>query len=186
MAERSATWWTDKIAGSARRSMEAWSRVFSIQAGSSPIAELDGSNNIVSLFFYAGGSNVPDLMLKGGVPYRIIYDHLGSPRLVVNANTGAIAQRLDYDEFGQVVNDTAPGFQPFGFAGGLYDLDTGLERFGARDYDAEIGRWTAKDPILFAARRTNLYGYVQNDPINLIDPSGLGPKSTGNNNWGFD
>ena len=159
---------------------------FLYTGGISPIAELDGSNNIVSLFFYAGGSNVPDLMLKGGVPYRIIYDHLGSPRLVVNANTGAIAQRLDYDEFGQVVNDTAPGFQPFGFAGGLYDLDTGLERFGARDYDAEIGRWTAKDPILFAARSTNLCGYVQNDPINLIDPSGLGPKSTGNNNWGFD
>ena len=38
---------------------------------------------------------------------------------------GAIAQRLDYDEFGNVLADTNPGFQPFGFAGGLYDRDTG-------------------------------------------------------------
>ena len=43
-----------------------------------------------------------------------------------------------------------PGFQPFGFAGGIYDLHTALVRFGARDYDAFTGRWTAKDPISFA------------------------------------
>ena len=41
---------------------------------------------------------------------------------------------MDYDAFGRVLADTAPGFQPFGFAGGLYDHDTGLVRFGARDY----------------------------------------------------
>jgi RHS repeat-associated protein len=53
--------------------------------------------------------------------------------------------------------DSNPGFQPFGFAGGLYDRDTGLVRFGARDYDAETGRWTARDPILFAGGQGNLY-----------------------------
>ncbi len=46
-------------------------------------------------------------------------------------------------------------------------------RFGARDYDAETGRWTAKDPILFAGGDTNLFGYVVNDPINLLDLNGL-------------
>ncbi len=56
-------------------------------------------------------------------------DHLGSVRLVVDATTGAIAQRMDYDEFGNVTQDTSPGFQPFGFAGGLYDADAGLVRF---------------------------------------------------------
>jgi len=54
-------------------------------------------------------------------------------------------QRLAYDEFGRVLGDSNPGFQPFGFAGGLYDADTGLVRFGARDYDAYTGRWTARD-----------------------------------------
>ena len=45
-------------------------------------------------------------------------------------------------------------------------------RFGARDYDPETGRWTAKDPIGFAGQDTNLYAYVVNDPINLTDPTG--------------
>jgi RHS repeat-associated protein len=94
-------------------------------------------------------------------------------RLVVSANDGSIAQRIEYDEFGNVLSDTNPGFQPFGFAGGIYDADTGLTRFGARDYDALTGRWTAKDPIMFRGRSTNLYRYVGSDPINQIDPSGL-------------
>jgi len=93
--------------------------------------------------------------------------------MVVNTATGAIAQEMDYDEFGNVVRNTAPGFQPFGFAGGLYDSHTGLVRFGARDYDPTTGRWTAKDPILFAGGQGNLYVYVGNDPVNRIDPSGF-------------
>jgi len=145
-----------------------------------PVAELDGTNNVVSTFVYGSRNNVPDYMVKGGVTYRIIADHLGSPRLVVKASDGTIAQRMDYDEFGRVTQDTSPGFQPFGFAGGLYDKDTGLVRFGARDYDAETGRWTAKDPILFAGRTTNLYAYVNNNPVNAIDVVGLGPGFNNN------
>ncbi|NJD69712.1 MAG: PKD domain-containing protein [candidate division NC10 bacterium] len=137
-----------------------------------PVAELDGAGNVVSRFVYGSRSNIPDYMIKGGVTYRIISDHLGSPRLVVNTADGSIAQQLDYDEFGNVLTDTHPGFQPFGFAGGLYDPDTGLVRFGARDYDAGTGRWTAKDPIRFKGGDTNLYGYVLNDPVNFVDPNG--------------
>src|SRR5207245_1612086 len=112
-----------------------------------PIAELDGANKMMSRFVYASRSNVPDYLTKDGTTYRIVTDHLGSPRLVVDITTGTIVQRMDYDAFGRVLNDTNPGFQPFGFAGGLYDRDMKLIRFGARDYDAETGRWTAKDPI---------------------------------------
>nr|BFD66999.1 hypothetical protein HAGR004_20210 [Bdellovibrio sp. HAGR004] len=86
---------------------------------------------------------------------------------------GSIAQRMNHDEFGRVTEDTNPGYLPFGFAGGLYDPDTGLVRFGARDYGPEVGRWTSKDPILFNGGDTNLFGYVQNDPVNFIDPFGL-------------
>ena len=50
-------------------------------------------------------------------------------------------------------------------------------RFGARDYDAEVGRWTAVDPILFAGGDTNLYGYVLNDPVNFRDSDGLIPTA---------
>jgi uncharacterized protein RhaS with RHS repeats len=48
-----------------------------------------------------------------------------------------------------------------------------LVRFGYRDYDSFAGRWTAKDPIFFAGGQGNLYQYVQNNPINWKDPSGL-------------
>jgi RHS repeat-associated protein len=112
-------------------------------------------------------------MIKGGTTYRIISDHLGSVHLVVNAATGAIAQQMNYDEFGRVIQDTNPGFQPFGFAGGIYDSATRLVRFGARDYDAGAGRWTTKDPIGFEGGSTNLYEYVYSDPINWSDPAGL-------------
>ncbi|WP_438035955.1 DNRLRE domain-containing protein [Sorangium sp. So ce204] len=140
-----------------------------------PAAELDGAGNVVARFVYGRGQHVPDLMLKGGVTYRILTDHVGNPRLVVNSATGAVAQRMDFDEFGRVLLDTNPGFTPFGFAGGLYDPETKLVRFGARDYDPEVGRWTSKDPILFAGRSSNLYVYVGNDPVNRADPTGLLP-----------
>jgi len=138
-----------------------------------PIAELDGSGNVVSRFVYASKAHVPDYMIKAGVSYRIVSDHLGSVRLVVNTLDGSITQRMEYNEFGIVTTDTNPGFQPFGFAGGIYDQHTKLTRFGARDYDAEIGRWTAKDPIRFHGASGNLYGYSMGDPANLLDPNGL-------------
>jgi RHS repeat-associated protein len=137
-----------------------------------PVAELDGQNQVVSRFVYGSKPNVPDYMVQGGVTYRILSDHLGSVGLVVNTSTGAIAQRIDYDEFGNPSFVTGPAdFHLFGFAGGLYDADTGLTRFGARDYDAQTGRWTTKDPIRFNGG-TNLYGYTFNDPINFIDSNG--------------
>jgi RHS repeat-associated protein len=139
----------------------------------SPIAELDGSGAVVSRFVYATKKNVPNYMISTGITYLIISDFLGSVRLVVNAATGDIAQHIDYDAFGNVIFDSNPGFQPFGFAGGLYDRDTKLTRFGVRDYDAETGRWTAKDPIRFAGNDVNLYEYVLGDPVNMMDPSGL-------------
>jgi RHS repeat-associated protein len=137
------------------------------------VAQLGLNNAIVSQFIYGSGSTSPDSMIQGGVTYRVFSDQLGSPRLVVNTSTGVVAEEIDYDEFGNVVNDTNPGFQPFGFAGGLYDQDTKLVRFGARDYNPSVGRWTAKDPILFNGGDTNLYVYVLNDPLNMRDPGGL-------------
>jgi RHS repeat-associated protein len=118
-------------------------------------------------------------MVKAGNTYRIISDYLDSPRLVIDVATGNVAQRLDYDEFGNVVTDTNPGFQPFGFGGGLYDLDTKLVRFGVRDYDAELGRWTAKEPIGPRGGTINSYVYATADPVNYVDRNGLAETTAG-------
>ena len=146
---------------------------FLYQSDLRPAAELDGGNNVVSRFVYGTKVNVPEYLVKGGTTYRLVTDHLGSPRLVVDVATGSVAQRMDYDEFGRVLSDTNPGFQPFGFAGGLYDKDTKLVRFGTRDYDAVSGRWTRKDSAQRASELPNRYAYVANDPINLVDYNGF-------------
>ena len=137
-----------------------------------PVAELDGAGTIVSQFVYASRANVPDYMIRGGQTYRLLSDERGSVRLVLNAATGQLVQQLDYDAWGGIIQDSNPGFQPFGFAGGLYDQRTGLTHFGAREYDATTGRWLQKDPIGFDGGDRNLYAYVGNDPVNFIDPDG--------------
>jgi RHS repeat-associated protein len=116
-------------------------------------------------------------MSRGGATYYLAYDPVGSLRIVSDAS-GAVVKRVDYDSFGNILADSNPSFTlPFGFAGGLHDPATGLVRFGYRDYDPDVGRWTAKDPILFAGGDTDLFGYVQNDPVNIIDPFGLKPPA---------
>jgi len=148
-----------------------------------PAAQLDIAGNAQQFYLYGEKLNVPSYLVSRengvNVTYRVISDHLGSVRLVVNADTGVVAQRLRYDEFGVVLEDTNPGFQPFGYAGGFYDADTDLVRFGARDYDSAVGRWLAKDPMGFSSGQINFYCYVKSDPVNLIDLSGTVEVATG-------
>lgn len=136
------------------------------------LAVYDGNDTLIIRFNYADGRMPVSIIYNGDTDY-LFYDQIGSLRAVSNS-TGTIIKQIDYDSFGNIINDTNPTLRiPFGFAGGLHDRDTGLVRFGARDYDPAIGRWTAKDPIDFAGGDTNLYGYVINDPVNMTDPVGL-------------
>jgi RHS repeat-associated protein len=137
-----------------------------------PVAELDGSGNLVSEFVYGSKSNVPDYVRRGGNTYRVVSDHLGSPRYVVNvANSAEVPFTASYTSFGTVTG-TGLDWMPLGFAGGHYDADSGLVRFGARDYDAITGRWTTKDRTRFDSVDLNLYDYAFQDPINSRDPTG--------------
>ncbi len=144
-------------------------------------AVLNGAGSVVEQFVYGTRANVPDYLIYAGGDYRIVSDLVGSPRAIVNAATGVVVETMSYDEFGnetEAVTSSAPsGYPalPFGFAGGLYDPATGLVRFGARDYDATIGRWTSKDPIRFRGAQSNIYVYVGNDPVNTTDMRGTAP-----------
>ncbi len=137
------------------------------------VAEVEPSGALRSHFVYASQGHSPDYMIRAGQLYYFTKDNLGSIKAVIDASSGTVAQAIHYDEFGRVLVNTNPGFQPFGFAGGHFDHETGLVRFGARDYDPEVGRWLSKDPILFSGGQGNLYSAVMNDPVNNIDPSGL-------------
>ncbi len=122
------------------------------------LAVYDGSNNLIMRFLYAD-ARMPVAMTVGASTYYLGYDQVGSLRVVTDAS-GNVVKRVDYDSFGNIINDTnATVVIPFGFAGGLHDRDTGLVRFGYRDYDPQVGRWSAKDPIRFNGRDTSLYGY---------------------------
>ncbi len=136
------------------------------------LAVYDGANNLLMRFEYADG-RMPVAMMVGATRYYLAYDQVGSLRAVTDS-AGTLIKRIDYDTFGNILADSNPGLKvPFGFAGGLYDGDTELVRFGARDYDPQIGRWTAKDPIGFSGGDEDLYGYTLDDPVNGVDPEGL-------------
>ena len=138
------------------------------------LAVYDGSDNLLMRFYY-GDDRLPLSMTQNGFTYYLLVDPIGSLRAVTDTS-GNMVKRVDYDSFGNIIFDSQPAFLvPFGFAGGLHDRTTGLVRFGARDYDPAIGRWTARDPIDFAGGDTNLFGYVGNDPVNQVDPLGRAP-----------
>jgi uncharacterized protein RhaS with RHS repeats len=62
--------------------------------------------------------------------YYLHYDQVGSLRAISDKDHNIIKE-ITYDTYGNIINDTNPDFKvPFGFAGGLYDSDTGLTHFG--------------------------------------------------------
>jgi RHS repeat-associated protein len=150
------------------------------QNGVHQLATRLGANQDTSLPF--AGENVPDFIEQldasgaVGARYGLVKNQVGTVLAVVDAASGSVAQRLEYDEFGRVLSDSAPGLQPFGFAGGLYDGNTGLVRFGARDYEPETGRWTARDPVRFAGGE-NHFLCSEANPISLADVAGLDPSA---------
>jgi RHS repeat-associated protein len=136
------------------------------------LAVYDGNDNLLMRFEYAD-VRTPLAMVKAGIKYFLTYDQVGSLKAVADGS-GNVLKNIIYDSFGNIISDSDPIFKvPFGFAGGLHDKDTNLIRFGFRDYDPDIGRWTAKDPILFRGGSIDLYGYCLNDPINAVDLIGL-------------
>lgn len=142
--------------------------------GNAIVAELDSSDQVQTRFVYGDDlSGAPEYLIRGGTNYRLLKDHLGSVRKVIDSTTGAVVQELSFGPWGEVTLDTNPGFQPFGFAGGLFDPLSELTQFGARDYASDLGRWITRDPLGFAGGSSNLYSYTDNNPVGETDRNGL-------------
>src|SRR5438128_8789164 len=86
--------------------------------------------------------------------------------------SGTVVARYDYDPYGR--STTVLGTTPtdFNFTGLYRHSKSNLDLATYRAYDPDLGRWLSRDPI-GEAGGLNLYGYVQNNSVNLWDPLGL-------------
>ena len=69
-----------------------------------PSAEVGPTGAVLTRFVYGSRANVPDYMERGGQRFRFVLDYRGSVRAVVNADTGAVVQQIDYDAYGRVLS----------------------------------------------------------------------------------
>ena len=98
-------------------------------------------------------------------------DRLGSVVALSDAN-GDVVQEYVHDEFGNLLRELDPGLhQPYGFTGRLRDMESGLYDYRARMYDPGSGRFLTEDPVRLDGG-LNFYAYVENNPVNRIDPEG--------------
>jgi RHS repeat-associated protein len=81
---------------------------------------------------------------------------------------GAVPESISYNSFG----NGSSSLTRYGYTGRESDEQTGLYYYRARWYDASIGRFISEDPVGFGGGDVNLYAYVKNNPLNLIDPEG--------------
>ncbi len=87
-------------------------------------------------------------------------------------STGSIVQTYTYGAFGSLVSESGSLSNSYRFSTKEFDSRSKLIYFGARYYNPQIGRWLTPDP-LGMVNGPNLYVYLGNNPINLIDPWGL-------------
>jgi RHS repeat-associated protein len=96
-------------------------------------------------------------------------DLLGSVK-TATGTYGSVEERYEYDVFGVPYRGELDGGMDLGYTGKGYDVTTGLYNYGYRDYQPGVARFTTVDPVRDGV---NWYAYVNNDPVNWVDPWGL-------------
>ena len=124
-------------------------------------------------------------LTQGGNDYSYLFDTKGNVVSVLD-NTATEVAQYRYNSFGKVVAQAGTLEQPFQFSTKRYDAGTGLNYYGYRFYSPGVERWMNRDP-LGERGGINLYGFVQNDPVNFVDPEGLArvplPRIRPNSKW---
>lgn len=125
--------------------------------------ERDDSGNPSRQFFSPG-------QINGSTNYFYCKDHLGSVRTLTDDNADVQAV-YSFDPFGRAKRLEGAQESDFQFAGYYLHTRSSLNLTVARAYNTDLGRFINRDPIAEVAG-PNLFAYVDNDPLNLIDPFG--------------
>ncbi|MCO5212154.1 MAG: hypothetical protein M9936_20860 [Caldilinea sp.] len=110
------------------------------------------------------------------VEYPLL-DGLGSVRQLIDAS-GTVILTRSYDAYGNVRYSAGAGATRLGYTGELQDAISGLVYLRARHYHPLLGRFLQRDSFGGLSQRPqslNRYIYVENNPVNLVDPSGHCP-----------
>jgi RHS repeat-associated protein len=132
------------------------------------IAEARNQTNTITNRYFNEGVWI------SGTSFYYTRDHLGSIRELVDG-TGNVRARYDYDPYGRQTQLSGTLTADFGFTGFYYHQPSGLQLAPYREYSANLGRWISRDPISERGG-LNLYDYVRNQPIHLMDALGLCPQ----------
>jgi RHS repeat-associated protein len=147
---------------------DAYAAVTTRYAGTG--ATLYGNGEAVAVSRSAGANT------RGGTAY-LGKDIQGSVMTATN-EYGALEERYEYDAFGKPYKGDFGSGMNLGYTGKPYDTVTGLYNYGYRDYQPETARFTTVDPVRDGA---NWFAYVNNDPVNWVDPWGLTASDKINN-----
>jgi RHS repeat-associated protein len=137
------------------------------------IAQADGSNNITAKYVYGKGLLA---MTTASGRYCHHFNANGNTSALTDMNQN-IVNSYAYDPFGQILAQQETVAQPFKYVGqyGVMAEPNGLYYMRARYYDPSVGRFVSEDPLGFGGGDVNLYAYVRNNPVKLVDPSGKNP-----------
>ena len=104
-------------------------------------------------------------------------DHLGNIRKVLNATTRTVTQSTNYYPFGLAITTTGTSKNKYLYNGKELQPSNAYYDYGARMYDASVGRWFVVDPLAEKGRRWSAYNYALNNPIRFVDPDGMWAES---------